>query len=87
MPGQIHPRHCPHRGDNGQQQHRVGFGQPCFGAEQDGTAHHQRCQRGPAPRDKGERRPVGQENRADGPDQGGNPVKPDAQLRARQAER
>ncbi|MEH2546844.1 hypothetical protein V1283_003489 [Bradyrhizobium sp. AZCC 2262] len=87
LPGQIDPRHRPHRGDNGQQQHRVRFGEPGFGAEQDATAHHQRCQRGPLPRDEGECRPVGQQNRSDGADQGGNPIEPDAQLCPRQAER
>ena len=53
LPGQIDPRHRAHRGDDGQQQHRIGLGEPRFDAEQDGTAHHQRR---PAPRRAASRR-------------------------------
>ncbi len=87
LPGQIDPRHRPHRGDDRQQQHCVRLGEPGFGAEQDGTAHHQRRQRGPAPCDEGKRRPVGEQHRADGADQRGNSIEPNPQLRPRQAER
>jgi hypothetical protein len=87
LPGEIDPRHRAHRRDDGQEQHRVGLGEPRFDAEQDRSAHHQRRQCRSAPRDEGKRRPIGQEHRADGADQRGNPVEPDPQLRTRQAER
>ena len=40
-----------------------------------------------APGHEGQRRPVGQQHRADRADQRGNAIEPDAHLRARQAER
>ena len=39
-----------------------------------------------APRHEGKRRPIGQQHRADGADQGGNAIQPDTQLRPRQSE-
>jgi len=86
LPGQIHPRHRAHCGGDGEQQHRIGLRQPRFATEQDAAADHQRGQGRPAPCDEGERGPVGQQNRADRADQGGRTVKPDAQLRPRQAQ-
>ena len=87
LPGQVYPRHRAHRGDHGEQQHRVGLGEPRLSAEQDATGHHKPGQRRPAPRHKSQRRPIGQQDRADGADQGRNAVDPDPQLGARQAER
>ena len=44
-------------------------------------AHHQRGEHRAAPRDEGERRPIGQQHGADRADQRRNAVDPDAQLR------
>ncbi len=87
LPRQIHPRHRPHRGDDGQQQHRIGFGEPRFGAEQHRTAQDKGGQYGPAPRHECERGPVGQQHRPDRTDQGRHAVEPDANLGPRQAQR
>ena len=60
LPGQIDPRHRAHRRDHGEQQHRVGLGEPRFGAEQHRTAHDQagqdapRRSRTPAPSSRSE---------------------------------
>ncbi len=87
LPGQIDPRHRTHRRDDRQQQHGVGLGEPRFDAEQHRTAHDESGQYRAAPRHEGQRRPVGQQHRADGADQRRNAVQPDANLRPRQAER
>ena len=87
LPGQIDPRHRAHRRDHGEQQHRVGLGEPRLDAEQHRTAHDQRGKDRAAPRHERQRRPVGQQHRADRADQRRNAVEPDAHLRPRQAER
>ncbi len=86
LPGQIGPRHRPHRGDDAEQQHGVGLCQPRLDAEQHGGAHHQRRQHRGAPRDEAERGPVGHEHGADCAHQRRQPVDPDPQFSLRQLE-
>ena len=69
------------------EQHRVGLGEPRLDAEQDRGRHHQAGEIGRAARHEGERRPVGQQHRADRAEQRGNAIEPDGGARLRHAER
>ena len=68
---EIDARHRAHRGDGGQQQHRIGLGEAGLDAQQDRRRHHQSGQHRGAARDESERGPVGQQHRADRADQRG----------------
>ena len=61
--GQIGARHRSHDRDRGQQQARIGLGDPSFDAEQDARRHHQAGQHRCAPRQERKRRPIGQQHR------------------------
>ena len=60
---------------------RVGLGQPRLDPEQDRACHHQRRDQRGAARNEGERRPIGQQHRADGADERRQPVEPDGGAR------
>ena len=84
---EVDARHRAHRGDGGQEQHRIGLGEAGLDAQQDRRRHHQSGQQRGAPRDEGERGPVGQQHRADRADQRGNPIEPDFLARVPHAHR
>ena len=77
---EIRSRHRPHRRDGREQQHGVGLGEARLDAEQDRARHHQAGEQRRAARDEGERRPVGQQHRADGADERGHAIEPDLDL-------
>ncbi len=69
------------------QQHRIGLGEPRLDAEQQACRHHHGAQKRAAPRHEGERRPVGEQDRADRAEQGRHAIEPDGRTRLRHADR
>jgi hypothetical protein len=74
---QICPRHRPHRSDDGEEQHGIRLGDEPFDAKEHATCHHETGEQRGAARDKGERRPIRQKDRADSAEQRRHPVEPD----------
>ena len=70
------PRQGAHGGDATGGEHRVGLGEPRLGAEQERGRHEGGREEGPAPRDQGERRPIGQQHGRQRADERGQPVEP-----------
>ena len=82
----IGARQHAHGGDDREQQHGVGLGEPRFAAEQRRSRHHQRRQDGAAPGDEGEPAPIRGQNRADGADERRDAVEPDGGSRIGETE-
>jgi hypothetical protein len=84
---QIDARHCPHRGDAGEQQHRVGLGEARLDAEHDRARHHQ-CSGNCGPTaNEGQRGPIRQEDGERRTGERWEAIEPDGRARLRHAER
>ena len=87
LPRQIRAPERAHGGNNSEQQHGVGLGEPRLDTEQHRCCHHQAGKHGGTARHEGERCPIGQQHGAGGAEQRRDTIERNCRAGVRDADR